>query len=213
MIMPPNIRKLALIAHVTSSVGWFGAVGVFLALAVIGLTSQEPERVRAVYIAMDLSGWYVIVPLCFVSLATGFIQALGTTWGLFRHYWVVSKLLITVLATALLVMHMGPTDRVAGAAVARILSGADLHGLRVQLAVDAGAALLALLTATTLSVYKPRGLTQYGLCKQEEQGVASYRGSITNAWRWAYFFGIIAIVLMVVRHLTVGGHHGGYRVP
>ena len=80
MIMPQNIRKLALTAHIASSVGWLGAVGVFLALAVTGLTSQDPKRVRAVYLAMDVSGWYVIVPLCFASLATGLIQSLGTTW-------------------------------------------------------------------------------------------------------------------------------------
>ncbi len=210
MIMPPNIRKVALIAHVTFSVGWFGAVGVFLALAVTGLTSQDSERVRAVYVAMDLSGWYVIVPLCLASLLTGLIEALGTTWGVFRHYWVVSKLLITVLATALLVMHMHPADRIACVAAVWTLSNADLHALRVQLEVDAGAALLALLAATTLSVYKPRGVTPYGLRKQQEQSVGSYKGSITSTWRWASVFGIIAIALIVIRHLTVGGHHGGH---
>jgi hypothetical protein len=38
MAMTPRLRKFALTAHVTSSVGWLGAVAAFLALAVAGLT-------------------------------------------------------------------------------------------------------------------------------------------------------------------------------
>ena len=41
---------------------------------------------RGAYLAMDLIGWFVIVPLSLASLLTGLVQALGTTWGLFRHY-------------------------------------------------------------------------------------------------------------------------------
>jgi hypothetical protein len=38
--------------------------------------------------------------------------------------------------------------------------------------LHAGAALVLLLVATTLSVYKPRGLTRYGWRKQREQRAA-----------------------------------------
>lgn len=38
---------------------------------------------------------------------------------------------------------------------------------------DAGAAMLVLLVATTLSVYKPRGLTRYGQRKLREDHAAS----------------------------------------
>jgi hypothetical protein len=160
--MPPGVRKVALIAHVAASVGWLGAVAAFLALAVVGLTSGEAQRVRAVYVAMDVIGWSVIVPLCLASLVTGVVQSLGTTWGLFRHYWVAIKLLLTVLSTAVLLVHMRPISHVAGVAVRRPLAGGDLRAVRVQLTVDAGAALLVLLVTTTLSVVKPRGLTARG---------------------------------------------------
>jgi len=53
------------------------------------------------------------------------------------------------------------------------LSRSDLRALRIQLVGDAGATLLVLLVATTLSVYKPRGLTPYGRRKQRERGSAS----------------------------------------
>ncbi len=54
MTMTPHLRRFALTAHVTSSVGWLGAVGAFLALAVAGLTSQDTQMVRATYLAMEL---------------------------------------------------------------------------------------------------------------------------------------------------------------
>ena len=161
-MMSPGIRKLTLTAHVASSVGWLGAVGAFLALALFGLTNADAERVRAAYISMEALGWLVIVPLCFASLVTGTVQGLGTTWGLFRHYWVLIKLLITLLATAILLLHMRPIGQLADVAMETTLAAADLRGLRIQVMVDALLALLALLLATTLSVYKPRGLTRYG---------------------------------------------------
>lgn len=80
MAMPPALRKLALTAHVASSVGWLGSVATFLVLAVVGLTGEDGQRVRGAYLAMEVTGWYVIVPLAFASLLTGLVQSLGTTW-------------------------------------------------------------------------------------------------------------------------------------
>jgi len=169
MIMAPGLRKLALTAHVTSSVGWLGAVVTFLALAIVGLTGHDSQMVRSSYLAMELTGWWVLVPLSVASLLTGLIQSLGTTWGLFRHYWVLIKLLITIPATVLLLVRMGPIGRLAGVAAGRTAFGADLGGIRIQVLADAAAALLLLLVAVTLSVYKPRGLTRYGWRKQWEE--------------------------------------------
>jgi hypothetical protein len=159
--MTPRLRKLALTAHVTSSVGWLGAVTGFLALAVAGLLGQDAQMVRAAYLAMDLTYRFVIIPLGLASMLTGLVLSLGTEWGLLRYYWVLAKLLLTVPATILLLIHVQPVSYAAGAAAVRILSSADLAGLRLQLLAYAGTALLVLLVATVLSVYKPRGMTRY----------------------------------------------------
>ncbi|MDQ3220976.1 MAG: hypothetical protein M3Q26_09590, partial [Acidobacteriota bacterium] len=53
-IMTPRLSKFALTAHITSSVGWLGAVVGFLALAIAGLTSDDAQTVRASYLAMEL---------------------------------------------------------------------------------------------------------------------------------------------------------------
>ncbi len=169
MIMPPQLRKLALTVHVTSSVGWLGAVAAFLALAIAGLTSQEAQQVRGAYLAMEVTAWYVIVPLSLAALLTGLVQSLGTYWGLFRHYWVLAKLVITLLSTLLLLVHMQPIEVIADMAAAAPLASGDLRPLRIQLVFDAAAAVLALLVATVLSVFKPRGLTRYGWRKQQDQ--------------------------------------------
>ena len=175
MIMSPRMQKFALTAHVTSSVGWLGSVAGFLVLAVAGLTSQDSQLVRGAYLAMELVASFVIVPLSLVSLLTGLIQALGTKWGLFRHYWIVFKLVINVVSTFLLLVHMQPITHLADVAAQTTLASGDYYLLRVQLVVDAGYAVVALLAATALSVYKPRGLTPYGWRKQHEQRKALQR--------------------------------------
>lgn len=172
MIMSPGLRKFALTAHVATSVGWLGAVAAFLALASAGLTSRDTELVRAAYLAMELIAWFVIVPLSLASLLTGLVSALGTTWGLLRHYWVLIKLLITVLSTIILLVHLEPVSYLAGVAADIPAGGVDLRP-RIQMLVTAGASLVVLLVTTGLSVYKPRGLTPYGWRKQQAQRMVS----------------------------------------
>lgn len=170
MTMAPRLRKFALTAHVVSSVGWLGAIVAFLALAIAGLTSPDAQLVRAVYLAAEPLTWFVIVPLAFASLLTGIVQSLGTTWGLFRHYWVLFKLLITVVATGVLLAY---TETVGFFADVAAESSGDLGQLRTPTFVlHSGAALLLLLVATVLAVYKPQGRTRYGWRKHHEPRAA-----------------------------------------
>ena len=167
MTMSPSLRKLALTAHVTLTLGWLGAIVGFLALAIAALTSRDSQLVRGAYLAMELTGWYVLVPLCIASLATGLIMSLGTSWGLFRHYWVLVKFVITVIAAIILFMYTQTLDQFG--ALARDTS-LPIDALRNPSPVlHSALAVLALLVNTTLSVYKPRGLTKYGRRKQREQ--------------------------------------------
>ncbi|MEO7908659.1 MAG: DUF2269 domain-containing protein [Roseiflexaceae bacterium] len=170
MIMPPRLRKLALIVHVTSSVGWIGAVVAYLALVVAAMASQDAQTLRAAWIAMELIGSFALVPLSLASLLTGLVMALGTKWGLFRQYWVVISLALTSFATAILLVHMQTVSFLAG--VAATMGSADVgrlrDGLRGEL-LHAGVGLLVLLVIQVLNVYKPRGMTSYGQRKQHAQ--------------------------------------------
>ena len=164
--MPPAIRKLALTVHLTSSIGWIGAVIAYLVLGVAAVTRSDVQTVRAAWTAMDVTGWWVIVPLAIMALATGVVMSLGTHWGLFRHYWVLISLALTVLCTVVLVLHM-PTVSVM-ARRAQQAEGAELRALGGDL-FHPGAGLLLLLAVTVLNVYKPTGLTSYGWRKQRDQ--------------------------------------------
>jgi hypothetical protein len=105
MTMPPRVRKSALTTHVVCSVGWLGAVAGSLALAIAALATDDEQTMRGIYLALDVTGWFALVPLSLASLATGLIQGLGTKWGLFRYWWVVVKLIITVVAVIVLLMY------------------------------------------------------------------------------------------------------------
>lgn len=157
--MRPTLRKLVLLAHITTSTGWLGAVATFLALAIAGLTCPDQQTVRSVYVAMPLVTWQVIAPLAFAALLTGLALSLGTPWGLTRYYWVLAKLLINSVSIPILLVHTRIISEVANAAAKGHLSDADLRGPREQLVVVAVAAVLALLAASALSVFKPRGMT------------------------------------------------------
>ena len=160
MILPPNFRKAALVGHVTSSVGWLGAVGAFLVLAVAALSTADPTTMRSLYVAMEVLGRVVLVPLAVASLVTGLVQSLGTSWGLLRHWWVVVKLALTVVATLVLLAYASTLRLLADAARD---PGAHLGLLpSASPVLHAGAALAVLLAAVALSVFKPRGLTRHG---------------------------------------------------
>jgi hypothetical protein len=160
--MTPRLRRFTLTAHVTCSVGWLGAVVAYLALAIAGLTRPEAQVVRAAYVAMELIGWYVIVPCSLAALLTGLVQSLGTEWGLFRHYWILVKFLLTLVGTLVLLVHMRRVSHMAGIAAEKALSAGDFRMLRIPLVVHAGGGLVLLLMATALSIYKPWGRTRYG---------------------------------------------------
>jgi len=176
--MRPRLRKFALTAHITFSVGWLGSVASFFALAIAGLTSQDAQTVRGVYLAMVLTGWYVIVPLCIASLLTGLIMSLGSVWGLFRHYWVSMKFLITIVSTLILFGFTKTLNYLGDQARDETLSIDNLQNPSPVL--HAGLALLALLATTTLSVYKPWGKTRYGRRKAKRDESRQHELGLTE---------------------------------
>jgi hypothetical protein len=179
MSLAPRWRKFALTAHVTFSVGWLGAVVVFLALAVVALTTDDAPVLRAVYLTAEPITWFVIVPFALASLLTGLIQSLGTTWGLFRHYWVVFKLLLNVFATVVLLMYTQTVSYLAGLAAQPSTDQGELRSPTFVL--HSGGALLVLLIATVLAVYKPRGMTRYGRRRHQQQRYGTPAGDAATA--------------------------------
>jgi len=177
--LPPAVRKLALAVHLGCSVGWVGAVVAYLALDITVATSEDIAAVRAAWMAMALVVSWAIVPLALASLATGLLMALGTKWGLFRHWWVLISLVLTVLAVVVLLSEADIISRSAAIAAGASTTSAELRALPPTLVHSIGG-LMVLLVVQILNVYKPRGLTPYGWRMQqvERHGVDRTRADM-----------------------------------
>ena len=216
MAMTPFFRKLVLLAHVTFSVGWLGAVVAYLALVIEGLASHDPQRAHAAHLAMELIGWLVIVPLSLAALLSGIVQSLGTRWGLLRHWWIIAKFLLTIVATVVLLRHMQDVSR-----AARAVSGTAWSAARFwPELIHAGGGLLVLVAIATLSVFKPWGLAPWVRRRTVPAGaslppttgaaVVAEPVLVTGGTRWRLIIGVHAmlfVLLFAILHLGGLHHH------
>lgn len=167
MLLSPPLRKLALLFHLTAGVGWIGAVVAFLALAVTSARGTDERVLRATFVAMDILVRYAIVPVAVASLAAGIISSLGTTWGLFRHYWVLLKLVLTLVALVVLFVQIEPIRELARAAADSTRPLSSLVEPQRPL-VHAAGGLVVLFVVQALGVFKPKGMTRYGWRKAND---------------------------------------------
>jgi hypothetical protein len=212
MTMTSALRRFTLTTHVTSSVGWLGAVLVFVSLASLGLASRDEATVRGAYLVMAPAAWFVLVPLAHTALLSGIVLSLGTSWGLFRHYWVALKLGITVFATVILLVYMGTFRQIAGVAADPVI---ELGLVRnPSPLVHAILALILLVVATVLAIYKPFGMTPYGqrrLLANRQVGslnapLAGADGQPGTGWLYAVLAGVlVAMLLALVAAHVLGG--------
>lgn len=200
MQLTPRTRKLLLAGHVTASLGWAGALAVFLAHAAVGLISEDPFVMRAAAVAMATCAWLVILPLSLASLVTGVVQAIGTAWGLVKHYWVVFKLVLTVLATAVLLSKLGPISQLALQSLGGDFPPAGGRPLAMSLLVHAVGGLVVVLAAMVLAIWKPAGRLPW----------AGRGGTVVPAgmpgWAKAGCAVLAGLLLLVILMVAFGSH-------
>jgi len=134
---------------------------------------------------------------------------------LFRYYWILLKFGLATFATfALLVHQFGvmaeAAKRVSGAAVETLFS-ADLGPLKTELVRAPSLAILLLLVAASLGVYKPWGLTRYGRRKQQERYKVEQQPSNETPLGVKIFYAVIGVLVLVVVALHLTGHGFGGR--
>jgi hypothetical protein len=167
----------------------------------VGLLGND-QVVRACYISMEVVAWFIIVPFCFASLLTGLIQALGTHSGLFKHWWILVKLVLTLIATLILMLHMQPISYLADVATEKVIASDDLRTLRVRIIADAAAAILVLVAITTVSVYKPWGKVQFGV------SLPGFKATTKKPMGKYLVIGFaIAVIIFIMLHVMKGGMH------
>ncbi|HJY75572.1 MAG TPA: hypothetical protein VKE95_03020 [Burkholderiales bacterium] len=136
------------------------------------------------------------MPLSIATVVTGVVQGLGSAWGLLRHYWILFKLALTTIATAVLLLKMQPISHLADAAAQTTFSSGDLAGLRTSLTVHAAGGLVVLLTALVLAVYKPAGLTRW----------SSSGAARMPQWARGLGLALAAFAVLIVFMAVFGGH-------
>ncbi len=159
-----SARKLTLLTHVVVSVGWVGVDAALLVLAVTGLTSDNPQTVAACYTSMKTFAVVLLLPLGLAALATGLLLGAGGRWGILRHWWVVTKLVINLVLTSLVLALLRPRLDDAAEASLRV-DGSLVHrlgSLRLDLVFPPTVSIVALVFAATLGLYKPWSMTARG---------------------------------------------------
>ncbi len=151
-------RTALLTLHVIVSVGWNGVA--FAQLALASTAAADANLRHATYELMHVIDRTLDIPLALLTLITGIVMSVGTKWGLLRHWWIVAKLTITVVAV------------ISGGAVVRTLIVSADHATRgatttaptqtFALIVCACAMNVLFITATVLSTAKPWGRTPRG---------------------------------------------------
>lgn len=145
----------------------------YLGLGLTAVISDDVALLSAVYLAMNAAAWTVLVPLALASLITGITQSLISSWGLWRHYWIILKLALTGTATTVLLMYTQTLAVFADVAARDALGAAELSVLRgSSMVLHSAGALFLLLITTALAIYKPAGLTRRGQRHRHEAGLA-----------------------------------------
>jgi hypothetical protein len=150
------VRKVArqwlLFAHVVISLGWMGAGAANVVLAVTaGMTSSSETR-RACYQLINRLDFALVIPLAFGTLASGVVISLATKWGLFRYWWVLVKLVLTLAMILFSTFGVGVWVEVSMAATASVSEASPVAS---TLVVGAAANIVSFLFMTWASIAKP----------------------------------------------------------
>lgn len=163
--LTPTWRKMILCLHVISGIGWMGVDIALLVLLITARTTDEPALVASGFNAIRIIVPVAVPPLSLAILATGLLLGLGTPWGLLRHWWVLVKLILSLIMTVLVFVALVPgvnaiNVRVAGDSSADALR-ATLGDLPTGLLFPPVVSFLMLGVATVLSIFKPWGRTPW----------------------------------------------------
>jgi|tagenome__1003787_1003787.scaffolds.fasta_scaffold20625526_1 hypothetical protein len=162
--LTPKWRKLVLLLHVISAVGWLGMHLGNVTLAITGLVTDDPGTQHTAFRALDLLGGMLLIPISLLAFATGVTLALGTRWGLVRHWWVITKFVLTLIPVILIPLSLLPgygdlADQVNAAAPGQVV---DVGNTGISLIIAAIVSTTMYLTSVTLSIFKPWGRTKWG---------------------------------------------------
>lgn len=157
--LSPAWRKGITVLHAISGIGWMGVDIALLVLLYTARTSDDTALVVSGFNAIRIIVPVAVPPLSLIILITGLLLGLGSSWGLFRYWWVLVKLCLSLIMTVLVFTSLVPgVNQLATldlSAVSADAVRASLGDLPTQMLFPPVVSFLMLGIATILSIYKP----------------------------------------------------------
>jgi hypothetical protein len=148
-------RGIAVTVHVVAALA---LVGVSTAMLVAGLHAASRDDARdahAIYALLRLLTVGLDLPLALITLLSGVLLALTSSWGMFRYWWVIAKLAIYGTTLVIGLALIGPSIETMLDVTEAGSPGES--GARSTLIAAAGVQVVTLVGAATLGVFKPGG--------------------------------------------------------
>jgi uncharacterized membrane protein len=157
--LSPGLRKALLVLHIVTAVSWMGVDIALFILLMTARTTDDPALVVSGFQAIRMIVPAAVPPLSLGILVTGILLGLGTRWGLLRHWWVLVKLLLSLVMTFLVFFSLVPAVNSMAVGLPGDMSAdamrASLGALPTMLLFPPVVSFLMLGTAAILSVFKP----------------------------------------------------------
>jgi len=156
-------RNLLLALHIVTAVGALATDAILLSLAVTGRFSRDADMIRGAYLVMELLLSTVLLPFALTALVTGVMLGLGSRWGIVRHYWVLTKLVLTLAAATAGALLLRPALNESAANVLAVpladLPATGIGPVAIRVIAGPTIGVLLMTAAVVLAVSKPWGQT------------------------------------------------------
>ncbi len=150
-------RRATLVLHIVSGGAWFGLDLAMAAMVFTALGTDDPETKALAYRALGMFIFWPIAAASVLSLATGMLLGLGTTYGLVRYWWVTIKLALNLVLTVVVLVALRPGVLELAEQGRRVAEGETVTFLESNIMFPPIVSTAALLVIFTLSVFKPFG--------------------------------------------------------
>lgn len=150
-------RRAVLIAHIASAGVWLGIDVVMAVFIFTALFTDNPALQALCYQALEVFAVWPLLITGLICLVTGIILGLGSKWGVVRYWWVVTKLVLNVILTGLVLVALRPQVAESADQARKWLAGEPANLGIGDLIYPPLVSPATLMIAMTLAVVKPWG--------------------------------------------------------
>lgn len=155
--LPRRLRQVLLTIHIVSAGTWIGIDVLVAVLVGVGRMAPVPATRGLAYQAL---GSFVAAPMLVAALAclgSGLVLGWSSRWAVLRYWWVLVKLVVTVVLTLLILGVLAPGMPAVVEAGRTISAGGPPSATLDTLVYPPAVSLTTLGIAVALSVFKPWG--------------------------------------------------------